>query len=305
MRELIFVVLDIYFKNGSILKNVKIGIKIAAGNYLDVIEDEYVIRNLLDNRVSSSINTNSDNIDFTSNICRGSFNKSEMLKYEIKIKKDNFDFYHTNHISNTQTSLPDNAHFITYRDTSTKLPPIAYFFHGYRLKHSLGVSNLMKKVLSYNKGCFSEEEESLLQSSALYHEIGYSDKAKYLDFYPLDGSIYIYHTTNNKMLSTILKYHSFAEALVPENLKIHYEYNTLSLNNMLKEMVDLLTLCDVFVEQNGAITTNSIMEKYHNLINLHGENDVKTLIFKENMPSMYKTYDKYNFAAILKSYVNA
>jgi hypothetical protein len=297
-------VLDIYFKNGTILKSVEIGIKTAQDNYLDVIDDEYVIKTLLDNSVSNHIETESNNIDFTNNICRGTFDKSEILKYEMKIKKEFSNFSQESHTSSLQTSIPDNAHFITYKNTSTKLPPIAYFFHGYRLKHSLGVSLLMKKVISFNQGYFTDEEESLLELSALYHEIGYSDKVKYLDFYPLDGSIYIYHTTGNKMLSTILKYHSFAEKLVPENLKIHYEYNTLSLNTMLKDMVDLLTLCDLFVEPNGIVKTNSIMEKYHDLINLYGEDNPQTLIFKENMSSMYKTYDKYNISAVLKNYVN-
>jgi hypothetical protein len=309
-------ILDIYFKNGTILKNIEIGIKIPPSNNLKIIKDEYVIKSLLVNSFSNNIETENE-IDYISDTCRGTFKKSQMIKYEFTPNQknpsnnfNNMNLYYNKTITEESSlnsfdiKIPDNNHFITYKDTVTKLPPIAYFFHGYRLKHSLGVCNLMKKIINFNEVLFTEEEKTLLELSALYHEIGYSDEVKYLDYYPLDGSIYIYHTTHNKMLTTMLKYHSFAEKLVPPNLKIHYEYNTLSLNVMLSEMVDLLTLCDIFVEENGMVKKDSIMERYHNRINMYGEDNPQTLIFKDNMPAMYKIYDKYKISQVLKNYVN-
>ncbi len=129
-----------------------------------------------------------------------------------------------------------------------------------RHKHILGVINLAKQI---------EEKISFnghLVTSALYHDIGYSDKIKHTGFHPVDSALKAYEDGINEEIINAVMSHTGAigEAYLTDKNLIKY-YAFTNENTVLSKF---LTYCDTHINSVGTIVSleerlNDIYARYN------------------------------------------
>lgn len=127
---------------------------------------------------------------------------------------------------------------------------------GNRLKHTLTVAEQAKKLAEVAN--LNNEERNLLVMTAYLHDVGYSDKIKFCDFHPLDGSYYLGANGWYNEIRLLTLHHTYAIGLVETvrtDLLGEYHNPVNALPEHLTKLYQLLLLADMTSDGSGNVVS--------------------------------------------------
>ncbi|HEY3298302.1 MAG TPA: HAD-IIB family hydrolase, partial [Armatimonadota bacterium] len=147
-----------------------------------------------------------------------------------------------------------------------------------RLAHLLGSSRIARELSAVL-------HEPLLETAALYHDVGYSPLLKIADFHPFDGAVFLAQMRADERVVAAVLGHSAAALRAADKPEVSPLYALMDLDPE-DALTDLVTFCDLRSDQTGNMVT--VAERVSEAILRHGP----TSVLAKYMPRLYPYYQR-------------